>query len=99
MLNYLHFKTLYSMRQNLNAVFLINVSKSKKFTVVPLWILLVSMYLLSKVEIFPHLMLVMSHDLVLRQGASQLRTASADLWGFSKYNTSLEHAFSCSLSY
>jgi hypothetical protein len=40
------------------------------------------MYTLSKLEIFPTLLSVMSQDLVLQRGASRLQTTSANLWTF-----------------
>jgi hypothetical protein len=40
------------------------------------------MYPLNKLDTFQHLKSVMSQDLALQQGASQLQTASADLWTF-----------------
>jgi hypothetical protein len=48
-----------------------------------LWILLVSVYPVSKLETFPPVTSVMSQDLALQQGASRLQTASANLWTFS----------------
>jgi hypothetical protein len=54
-----------------------------QLTVVLLWILLVSVYPLSKLECVPPLTSVMSQDLVLQQGASRLQTTSANLWTFS----------------
>jgi hypothetical protein len=81
MLNYLQFKTLFSRRQNLDALFLINVFRTK-LTVVLLWILLVSWYPLSKSETSPHLTSVMSQDLALQQDASRLQT-TANFWTFS----------------
>jgi hypothetical protein len=41
------------------------------------------MYPLGKLETSPPLKSVMSQDLALLQGASQLQTASANLWTFS----------------
>jgi hypothetical protein len=83
MLNDLHFKKLYFRRQNLDTLFLINVSRRTKLILVLLWILLVSVYPLSKLETSPILMSVMSQDLALQQGASRLQTTSANLWTFS----------------
>jgi hypothetical protein len=62
--------------------FLLTLSRTK-LTVVLLWILLVSVYPLSKLRTFPPLTSVMSQDLALQQGVSQLQTAYADLWTFS----------------
>jgi hypothetical protein len=81
MLHYLHFKMLYYIWQNLDN-FLLMFSRTK-LTIVVLWILLVSMYPLSKLGTFPPLTSAMSQDLALRQGAPQMQTASADLWTFS----------------
>jgi hypothetical protein len=53
-----------------------------EFTVVLLWIQLVSVYPLSKLETSPPLTSVMSQELAVQQGASRLQT-SANLWTFS----------------
>jgi hypothetical protein len=82
MLNYLHFKTLYSKRQNVDALFLITVFRTQ-LTAVPLWMLLVSVRPLNKLGSFLPATSVMPQDLALQQGASQLQTASADLRTFS----------------
>jgi hypothetical protein len=87
MLNYLNFKLLYSVDKILTLYFLLTVSRTK-LTVVLLWILLVSVYPLSRLEIFPPLTSVMSQDLALQQGASRLHT-SADPWTFSTNISSL----------
>jgi hypothetical protein len=87
MFNYLHFKNLHSRRQNLDALFLINVFKKNK--ALPLWTLLVSVYPLSKLETLSPVTSEMSQDLALQQGASRLQTASANLWTFSINITSL----------
>jgi hypothetical protein len=72
MSNYLQFKTLYSRRQNLEAVFHINVLRTK-LAVVLLWILLFSVYPLSKLETFSTLTSVISQESVLNQDASRLQ--------------------------
>jgi hypothetical protein len=77
MSNYLHFKTIYSRQQNLEALFRINIFRTK-LTVRLLWILLVSTFPLGKLETFPPLTFVMS-----QQGASRLQTTYANLWTFS----------------
>jgi hypothetical protein len=59
-----------------------------KLTVALLWILLVSVYPLSKLETFPPLRSVMCQDLALQQGASRLQTTSENLWAFSVNITS-----------
>jgi hypothetical protein len=64
----------------LTLYFLLTFSRTK-LTVVVLWILLVSVYPLSKLETFPLLTSVMSQDWALQQGASQLQT-STNLWTF-----------------
>jgi hypothetical protein len=51
-----------------------------KLTVTLLWLLLVSVYPLSKLETTPPLTSVMSQDLALQQGASRLQTTSENLW-------------------
>jgi hypothetical protein len=56
--------------------FLLTFSRTK-LTVVLLWILLVSVYPLSKLETCPPLRSVMS-----QRGASRLQTTSANLWTF-----------------
>jgi hypothetical protein len=66
----------------LTLYFLLTPSRTK-LTVVPLWILLVSVYPLRELGTFSLLSSVMPQDLALQQGASQLQTASADLWTFS----------------
>jgi hypothetical protein len=71
MFNYLHFKSL---------CFLLTVSRTKLTFL--LWVLLVSMYQLSKPETCPTLTSVMSKKLALQQVALQLQAASADLWTF-----------------
>jgi hypothetical protein len=68
-------KTLYSMRQNLDALFLIKVLKNK-ISVVPLWMLFVSVYPLNRWETSSPLT-----GLALQQGAPQPET-SADLQTF-----------------
>jgi hypothetical protein len=67
MLNYLHFKNIYSRRQNLDALFLINVFKNEYCSVMGTVSLL---YPLSKLETFPLVMSVLS-----QQGASRLQTS------------------------
>jgi hypothetical protein len=65
-----------------NKSFLVIFYIGTKLTVVVLWILLGSVYQVSKLETFPPLTSVMSQDLALQQGASQLKTTSANLWTF-----------------
>jgi hypothetical protein len=90
MLNYLHFKTIYSRRQNPDTLFLLNVFQNKInccsiMDAVDLHVPL------SILETFPLLTSVMSpvmsQDLALEQGASRLQT-SANLWTFSLNITS-----------
>jgi hypothetical protein len=65
---YLHFKSLYSRRKNLDALFLTNVFKNK-IDYCSLWTLLVSVYALNNLDTFPPLTSVMS------QNASHLQIA------------------------
>jgi hypothetical protein len=85
-LNYLHFKMLYSRWQNLHALFLINVFSNKLdcCSIMDM----VSMDPLSKLETFPHLRSIIFQDLVFQQSASQLQTTFANLWTFSVNVTS-----------
>jgi hypothetical protein len=62
-------------------LFLLTFSRTKS-TVLPLWILLVSVYPLRKLGDLSGFMSVMSQDLALHKGVPQLQTASADLWTF-----------------
>jgi hypothetical protein len=68
---------------------------SKKELIIMLYILLVSVYPLCKLGTFPPLASVMSQDLALQQGESQLQTASAELLDvFNKHIISLEDILS-----
>jgi hypothetical protein len=81
MSNYLRFKTLYSRRQNLDALFLINVFGNKIN-----WCSIVDavvLYPLKNLGTLPPLTLAMSQDNPLHHGVFLLQTASADLWTFS----------------
>jgi hypothetical protein len=82
MLNYLHFKTLYSGRQNLDAIFLINFFKNKIDCCCIMDTADFRVYPLSKLGTFLALTSVMSQDLALQQGASRLQT-TANVWTFS----------------
>jgi hypothetical protein len=79
--HYLHFKTIYSRQRNIDALFLINVFRTK-WTVLLLWTMLVSVYAISKLDTFPPLTTAMSQDSTPQQGASQLQTTSSNLWTF-----------------
>jgi hypothetical protein len=68
--------------KTLTLYFLLSSSRTKS-TVDLSWLLLVSVYPLSKLDTFPLLMSVMCQELALQQGASQLQTTSASLWTFS----------------
>jgi hypothetical protein len=82
MSTYLYYKKPYSRRQNLHLNSLLTFSRTK-LTVVLIWIHLVSVYPLSRLDTFPPLTSEMFQHLVLQQGASRLQTTSADLWTFS----------------
>jgi hypothetical protein len=79
-LNYLHFKTLYSRRHLHALLYFISTPSRTKLSVVLFWLLLGSVYPLSKLGTFPPSTSAIPQDLALQQGASQLQTASADLW-------------------
>jgi hypothetical protein len=59
-----------------------------KLTVILLWIELVSVYPLNKLETFPPLTSVMSQDLALQQGASRLQTTPENFGRFQNITSS-----------
>jgi hypothetical protein len=76
-------------------LYLLLMFSRTKLIVGLLWILLVSVYPLSKLGTFPPLTSVMSQDLTLQQGASQLqRVICCSLDVFNKHTISLENTFS-----
>jgi hypothetical protein len=77
-MNYLHFKTRYSRRQNLDFLFSLIFSRTN-LAVVLVWILLVSVYPLSKLETFRPLTSVIAQYLTVQHDASRLQTASANV--------------------
>lgn len=82
MSNNLHFKTLFIPgEKNLALYFLFKFSRTN-FTLVLLWVLLVSAHALSKLEPLPPWKSQIFQYLVLQQGAAQLQTSSANLWMF-----------------
>jgi hypothetical protein len=76
---YLSFKTLYSRRKNLGALFSINIFKNKIdcCSIMNTVGLRVSS---KQIRESPPLISLMSQDLGLQQGASQLQTAFAYIW-------------------
>jgi hypothetical protein len=70
----------------LTLYFLLTFPRTKLIAVL-LWIMLVSVYPLSKLETFQPLTSIMSRDLARQQGASRLQTTSANLWAFSIHIT------------
>jgi hypothetical protein len=94
MLNYLHFKMLYSTRQSLDALFLINVFKNK-IDCCSIMIPLVSVYQLSKLET-PTIFNV--SNLSRLSPSTRCVTAANYIYKspdvFNKHNISIEDTFS-----
>jgi hypothetical protein len=68
--------------ENILMLYFLSASSRTKLTVVLLWILLVSVYLLNKLGTFLPSASVIPQDLARQQDTSQLQTTSADLWTF-----------------
>jgi hypothetical protein len=77
------------LNEVLELIIIIIIIIITKLSVTLLWVLLVSVYPLGKLETFPPLAPVMPHDLAFQQGASRLQTTFANLWTFPINITSL----------
>jgi hypothetical protein len=87
MLNYLHFKTIYSRRQNLDSLFLINVFRNRIYcSIMDTVGLRVPTKQIRDFSTFN--VCNVSKDLALQQGASRLQSTSTNLCTFSVNMTS-----------
>jgi hypothetical protein len=77
MLNYLYLRSFVPNDKILTLYLLLKFSSSKLVLII-LWILLVSVYPLSKLDSFAPLMSVMAQGLALQQGASRLQAVFAN---------------------